>query len=65
VITPVGCGVPRTGSARFAPGQTVDGVLADLQALLDALCQRYPGLQVQLPANPAPAHRVRFQYDHG
>ncbi|MHB2057290.1 M20 family metallopeptidase [Pantoea dispersa] len=36
------------GSARFAPGQTVDGVLADLQALLDALCQRYPGLQAQL-----------------
>ncbi|AHF79283.1 Peptidase M20, or acetylornithine deacetylase (plasmid) [Sodalis praecaptivus] len=36
------------GSARFAPGQTVPGVLADLQALLDKLCVRYPGLKAEL-----------------
>ena len=36
------------GSARFAPGQTVEGVLADLQQLLDNLCARYPGLQAKL-----------------
>lgn len=36
------------GSARFAPGQTVEGVLADLQQLLEALCQRHPGLKAEL-----------------
>ena len=36
------------GSARFAPGQTVAGVLADIQALLDNLCARYPGLKAEL-----------------
>lgn len=36
------------GSARFAPGQTIAGVLADLQALLDTLCQKYPGLKAVL-----------------
>ncbi|KQN52371.1 acetylornithine deacetylase [Serratia sp. Leaf50] len=36
------------GSARFAPGQTVDGVLVDIQNLLDALCLKYPGLQAEL-----------------
>ncbi|MCA7000029.1 M20 family metallopeptidase [Dickeya solani] len=36
------------GSARFAPGQTVAGVLADIQALLDALCTRHPGLKAEL-----------------
>ncbi|PKE30872.1 acetylornithine deacetylase [Rahnella sp. AA] len=37
-----------SGSARFAPGQTVDTVLADLQALLDDLCAEFPGLQAEL-----------------
>lgn len=36
------------GSARFAPGQTEEGVLADLQALLDRLCARNPGLKATL-----------------
>ncbi|WP_037377480.1 M20 family metallopeptidase [Serratia sp. M24T3] len=36
------------GSARFAPGQTVEGVLADIQALLNALCTKYPGLKAEL-----------------
>ncbi|MCI4178866.1 M20/M25/M40 family metallo-hydrolase, partial [Dickeya dianthicola] len=36
------------GSARFAPGQTVASVLADIQALLDALCARHPGLKAEL-----------------
>lgn len=40
--------VRLSGSARFAPGQTVDTVLADLQALLDNLCREFPGLQAEL-----------------
>nr|WP_129951435.1 M20/M25/M40 family metallo-hydrolase [Rahnella sp. RFA10(1/100)] len=40
--------VRLSGSARFAPGQTVDTVLADLQALLDNLCGEFPGLQAEL-----------------
>ncbi|WJV61689.1 M20/M25/M40 family metallo-hydrolase [Pectobacteriaceae bacterium CE70] len=36
------------GSARFAPGQTVKGVLADMQALLDNLCAHHPGLRAEL-----------------
>lgn len=40
--------VRLSGSARFAPGQTVDTVLADLQALLDNLCSEFPGLQAEL-----------------
>jgi len=40
--------VRLSGSARFAPGQTVDTVLADLQALLDDLCSEFPGLQAEL-----------------
>lgn len=40
--------VHLSGSARFAPGQTVDTVLADLQALLDDLCSEFPGLQAEL-----------------
>jgi len=40
--------VRMKGSARFAPGQTVEGVLADLQQLLDQLCADFPGLKAQL-----------------
>ncbi|MFP8966111.1 M20 family metallopeptidase [Pokkaliibacter sp. CJK22405] len=36
------------GSARYAPGQTVESVLEDIQALLDQLCARHPGLQATL-----------------
>ena len=36
------------GSARYTPGQTVESVLADLQGLLDRLCQQFPGLQAKL-----------------
>ncbi|TKI04619.1 M20 family metallopeptidase [Martelella alba] len=36
------------GSARFAPGQTIESVLADLQGLLDTLCARFPGLKAEL-----------------
>ncbi|MEQ9860380.1 M20/M25/M40 family metallo-hydrolase [Pectobacterium cacticida] len=40
--------VRLSGSARFAPGQTVETVLADLQALLNNLCSEFPGLQAEL-----------------
>ena len=33
------------GSGRYAPGQTLDGALADLRAQLDGLEQRFPGLR--------------------
>lgn len=36
------------GSARYTPGQTVESVLADLQHLLDQLCEQFPGLQATL-----------------
>lgn len=36
------------GSARYTPGQTVESVLADLQRLLDQLCEQFPGLQAKL-----------------
>lgn len=36
------------GSARYTPGQTVESVLADLQQLLDRLCEQFPGLQAKL-----------------
>ncbi|HEX7388180.1 MAG TPA: M20/M25/M40 family metallo-hydrolase [Castellaniella sp.] len=36
------------GSARYAPGQTPESVLADLQKALDALCARHPGLKAAL-----------------
>ncbi|WP_027350986.1 M20 family metallopeptidase [Halotalea alkalilenta] len=36
------------GSARFAPGQEVEGVLADLRRLLDELEAEYPGLHTEL-----------------
>lgn len=36
------------GSARYTPGQTVESVLADLQRLLDRLCEQFPGLQATL-----------------
>lgn len=32
------------GSARFAPGQDVESVIADMQVKVDELCARYPGL---------------------
>ncbi|MGB9095311.1 M20 family metallopeptidase [Erwinia sp.] len=40
--------VRMKGSARFAPGQTIAGVLADIQAVLDALCLKHPGLKATL-----------------
>ncbi len=36
------------GSARYAPGQTQEGVLADLTAELVALEKRFPGLKAKL-----------------
>ncbi|QUS36199.1 M20 family metallopeptidase [Falsirhodobacter algicola] len=36
------------GSARYAPGQTRDGVLADMEAELTALRARFPGLKTKL-----------------
>jgi acetylornithine deacetylase len=36
------------GSARYAPGQTQEGVLADIDAELRGLEQRYPGLKATL-----------------
>lgn len=33
------------GSARYAPGQTHEGAMADINLQLDALKQRFPGLQ--------------------
>jgi acetylornithine deacetylase len=42
------------GSARYAPGQTEQGVLADMRALLDDLEQRHPGLKTVL----IPEHKL-------
>jgi len=36
------------GSARYAPGQTREGVLADMEAELSALRDRFPGLKTKL-----------------
>jgi acetylornithine deacetylase len=36
------------GSGRFAPGQTRAGALADIEALLGPLRQRFPGLETRL-----------------
>ena len=36
------------GSARYAPGQSEEGVLADMRAVLDALEAEYPGLSAKL-----------------
>lgn len=36
------------GSARYAPGQTREGVLADIRRELDALERRFPGLKARL-----------------
>lgn len=36
------------GSARYAPGQSRDGVLADLRRELDALEARFPGLKAHI-----------------
>jgi acetylornithine deacetylase len=38
------------GSGRFAPGQTRAGALADIEALLGPLRQRFPGLETRLAA---------------
>ena len=42
------------GSGRYAPGQTEAGALADLRAELDALGERFPGLQTSL----TPEHQL-------
>ncbi|MEM7444713.1 MAG: M20/M25/M40 family metallo-hydrolase [Pseudomonadota bacterium] len=36
------------GSARYAPGQSEEGVLADMRVMLDALETEYPGLKAKL-----------------
>lgn len=36
------------GSARYAPGQDPESVLADLQKVLDEVCARHPGLKATL-----------------
>ena len=41
------------GSARYAPGQSEETVLADMQAVLDDLERRFPGLKSEL----VPEHR--------
>lgn len=41
------------GSARYAPGQSEAGVLADLRAELDALEARHPGLKASLKTEAA------------
>ncbi len=38
------------GSGRFGPGQTIECALADMQAVLDDLATRYPGLQATVAA---------------
>jgi acetylornithine deacetylase len=42
------------GSARYAPGQTEPGVLADMRGVLDDLERRFPGLRATL----TPEHQV-------
>jgi acetylornithine deacetylase len=42
------------GSGRYAPGQTEAGALADLQAQLNALAARFPGLRATL----TPEHQM-------
>ena len=39
-----------TGTARYAPSQSVESVLADLRALLDALETEFPGLRATVKA---------------
>ena len=39
-----------TGTARYAPSQSVESVLADLRALLDALEAEFPGLRATVKA---------------
>jgi acetylornithine deacetylase len=39
------------GSARYAPGQTEDGVMADLRALLDELERAMPGIRASVSIN--------------
>jgi acetylornithine deacetylase len=41
------------GSGRYAPGQTEAGALADMQAQLDALAARFPGLRTTLTTEHA------------
>ena len=38
------------GSGRYAPGQSRAGALADMQAVLDELMRRWPGLEARLTA---------------
>ncbi|AOB31403.1 acetylornithine deacetylase [Bordetella sp. H567] len=39
------------GSARYAPGQTEDGVMADLRALLDEMENAFPGIRAGVSIN--------------
>ena len=39
-----------SGSGRFAPGQTREGALADMETVLAGLKQRFPGLETRLTA---------------
>jgi acetylornithine deacetylase len=36
------------GSGRYGPGQSRDSALADIQRVLDRLCERYPGLKARV-----------------
>lgn len=46
------------GSGRFAPGQTLEGALADMRVVLDELCGRYPGLTATLRSEGKAGHRA-------
>ena len=45
------------GSGRFAPGQTLEGAVADMEAVLDALCARRPGLRAEIRVEKKEGHR--------
>ncbi|MGE7471022.1 M20 family metallopeptidase [Bosea sp. NPDC003192] len=45
------------GSGRYAPGQTQDGALADMQRELTALEQRFPGLKTSIRIEKKEGHQ--------
>ncbi|KAF4125413.1 acetylornithine deacetylase [Geosmithia morbida] len=42
------------GSARYAPGQTQEGVMADIRAVLDAVACKFPGMRYELMQRTEP-----------
>jgi acetylornithine deacetylase len=54
------------GSARYAPGQTIESVLSDLRKMLDDLCAMHPGLKAELIDETAPDRPVMgpFEVSH-